>query len=80
MRNPSVNALLWSISLSHMSKACNDLLQDMADGDHVKDRLRDQLLDLQEQNDKMEGLINFLEEDKKRLQDKVEAITQAGEM
>lgn len=52
----------------------------MADGDHVKDRLRDQLLDLQEQNDKMEGLINFQEEDKKRLQDKVEAMTQAGEM
>uniref|UniRef100_A0A673GJ44 Centrosomal protein 135 n=1 Tax=Sinocyclocheilus rhinocerous TaxID=307959 RepID=A0A673GJ44_9TELE len=49
-------------------------------GDHVKDRLRDQLLDLQEQNDKMEGLIHFLEEDKKRLQDKVEAMTQAGEI
>lgn len=59
---------------------CNDLLQDMAEGDHVKDRLRDQLLDLQEQNDKMEGLIHFLEVDKKRLQDKVEAMTQAGEM
>lgn len=79
MHNPSVNAL-WSIRLSQMSKACNDLLQDMADGDHVKDRLRDQLLDLQEQNDKMEGLINFLEEDKKRLQDKIEAMTRAGEM
>uniref|UniRef100_A0A8C1L6K7 Centrosomal protein 135 n=1 Tax=Cyprinus carpio TaxID=7962 RepID=A0A8C1L6K7_CYPCA len=51
-------------------------LLDMAEGDHVKDRLRDQLLDLQEQNDKMEGLIHFLEEDKKRLQDKVEAVTQ----
>uniref|UniRef100_A0A8C2HAI2 Centrosomal protein 135 n=1 Tax=Cyprinus carpio TaxID=7962 RepID=A0A8C2HAI2_CYPCA len=49
---------------------------DMAEGDHVKDRLRDQLLDLQEQNDKMEGLIHFLEVDKKRLQDKVEAMTQ----
>ncbi len=59
---------------------CNDLLQDTADGDHVKDRLRDQLLDLQEQNDKMEGLMHFLEVDKKRLQDKVEAMTQAGEM
>jgi len=76
----SGNGLLWFIRLSQASKTCNDLLQDMADGDHVKDRLRDQLLDLQEQNDKMEGLINFLEEDKKRLQDKVEAMTQAGEM
>ncbi|RXN24285.1 centrosomal protein of 135 kDa [Labeo rohita] len=51
--------------------------KDMAEGDHVKDRLRDQMLDLQEQNDKMEGLIHFLEDDKKRLQDKVEAMTQA---
>uniref|UniRef100_A0A672RF64 Centrosomal protein of 135 kDa n=1 Tax=Sinocyclocheilus grahami TaxID=75366 RepID=A0A672RF64_SINGR len=51
-------------------------MRDMAEGDHVKGHLRDQLLDLQEQNDKMEGLIHFLEVDKKRLQDKVEAMTQ----
>uniref|UniRef100_A0A672REP8 Centrosomal protein of 135 kDa n=1 Tax=Sinocyclocheilus grahami TaxID=75366 RepID=A0A672REP8_SINGR len=54
----------------------SDFKQDMAEGDHVKGHLRDQLLDLQEQNDKMEGLIHFLEVDKKRLQDKVEAMTQ----
>lgn len=52
----------------------------MADGDHEKDRLRDQLLELQEQNEKMEGLMNFLEEEKKRLQDKTERMTQAGEI
>lgn len=52
----------------------------MADGDHEKDRLRDQLLELQEQNEKMEGLMNFLEEEKKRLQDKTERMTQAGKM
>lgn len=52
----------------------------MADGDHEKDRLRDQLLELQEQNEKMEGLMNFLKEEKKRLHDKTERMTQAGEM
>ncbi|XP_077075876.1 centrosomal protein of 135 kDa isoform X2 [Siphateles boraxobius] len=63
--------------LEDLEEVISTLRRDMADGDHVKDRLRDQLLDLQEQNDKMEGLINFQEEDKKRLQDKVEAMTQA---
>lgn len=29
---------------------------------------------------KTEGLMNFLEEEKRRLQDKVERMTQAGEM
>ncbi|KAK7150375.1 hypothetical protein R3I93_011585 [Phoxinus phoxinus] len=63
--------------LEDLEEVISTLRRDMADGDHVKDRLRDQLLDLQEQNDKMEGLINFQEEDKKRLQDKLEAMTQA---
>ncbi|XP_056115870.1 centrosomal protein of 135 kDa [Rhinichthys klamathensis goyatoka] len=63
--------------LEDLEEVISTLRRGMADGDHVKDRLRDQLLDLQEQNDKMEGLINFQEEDKKRLQDKVEAMTQA---
>uniref|UniRef100_A0AAR2JIC6 Centrosomal protein 135 n=1 Tax=Pygocentrus nattereri TaxID=42514 RepID=A0AAR2JIC6_PYGNA len=34
------------------------------------------LIEMQEQNEKMEGLLNFLEEEKKRLQDKVEKMTQ----
>lgn len=72
-------SLLESIRLSYL-KAHYDLLQEMADGDHVKDQLRNQLLDLQDQNDKMEGLIHFLEEDKKRLQDKIEAMMQDGEI
>ncbi|XDV42119.1 hypothetical protein PO909_010851 [Leuciscus waleckii] len=63
--------------IEDLEEVISTLRGDMTDGDHVKDRLRDQLLDLQEQNDKMEGLINFQEEDKKRLQDKVEAMTQA---
>uniref|UniRef100_A0A673NJH9 Centrosomal protein of 135 kDa n=1 Tax=Sinocyclocheilus rhinocerous TaxID=307959 RepID=A0A673NJH9_9TELE len=63
--------------LENLEEVIATLRRDMAEGDHVKGRLRDQLLDLQEQNDKMEGLIHFLEVDKKRLQDKVEAMTQA---
>uniref|UniRef100_A0A672RF43 Centrosomal protein of 135 kDa n=1 Tax=Sinocyclocheilus grahami TaxID=75366 RepID=A0A672RF43_SINGR len=63
--------------LENLEEVIATLKRDMAEGDHVKGHLRDQLLDLQEQNDKMEGLIHFLEVDKKRLQDKVEAMTQA---
>lgn len=42
--------------------------------------MKDQLSEVQEQNVKMEGLMNFLEEEKKRLQDKVDRMTQAGKM
>lgn len=54
-------------------------LQNQAEGNHEKDRLMDQLSALKEENVKMEGLMNFLEEEKKRLQDKVEKMTRAGE-
>ncbi|CAL1592976.1 unnamed protein product [Knipowitschia caucasica] len=40
--------------------------------DFEKDRLRDEMADLREQNVKMEGLINFVEEEKSRLQRKLE--------
>uniref|UniRef100_A0A3Q2NNG3 Centrosomal protein 135 n=1 Tax=Fundulus heteroclitus TaxID=8078 RepID=A0A3Q2NNG3_FUNHE len=43
-----------------------------SEGEFQRDRLRDQLLELQEQNEKLEGLINFLQDEKTRLQDKVE--------
>ncbi|XP_034565716.1 centrosomal protein of 135 kDa isoform X3 [Notolabrus celidotus] len=43
-----------------------------SEGDFEKDRLRDELEELKQQNQKMEGLVNFLEEEKIRLQDKVE--------
>uniref|UniRef100_A0A8B9RA43 Centrosomal protein 135 n=1 Tax=Astyanax mexicanus TaxID=7994 RepID=A0A8B9RA43_ASTMX len=51
--------------------------KEMAEEDHEKDRVRDQLAEVQEQNEKMEGLLNFLEEEKRRLQEKVEKMTQA---
>lgn len=36
-------------------------------------------MELKEQNEKMEGLVNFLEDEKNRLQDKVEKMMAAGE-
>lgn len=63
--------------IGNLEKVISTLRRDMADGDHEKDRLRDQLLEFQEQNEKMEGLVNFLEEEKRRLQDKAEKMTQA---
>ncbi|XP_075943475.1 centrosomal protein of 135 kDa [Anarhichas minor] len=48
------------------------LRSERSEGDFEKDRLRDQLEDLREQNEKMEGLVNFLEQEKLRLQDKME--------
>lgn len=35
-------------------------------------------MELKEQNEKMEGLVNFLEEEKVRLQDKIEKTMTAG--
>ncbi|XP_035997365.1 centrosomal protein of 135 kDa [Fundulus heteroclitus] len=46
--------------------------REQSEGEFQRDRLRDQLLELQEQNEKLEGLINFLQDEKTRLQDKVE--------
>ncbi|XP_042339694.1 centrosomal protein of 135 kDa [Plectropomus leopardus] len=46
--------------------------REQSEGDFEKDRLQDQLVELKEQNEKMEGLVNFLEEEKIRLQDKIE--------
>uniref|UniRef100_UPI003AAA4C84 centrosomal protein of 135 kDa n=1 Tax=Centroberyx gerrardi TaxID=166262 RepID=UPI003AAA4C84 len=46
--------------------------REQSEGAYEKDRLQDQLVELKEQNEKMEGLVNFLEEEKSRLQDKME--------
>ncbi|XP_055077313.1 centrosomal protein of 135 kDa [Periophthalmus magnuspinnatus] len=48
------------------------LRRDQSETDFEKDRLRDEMADLKEQNVKMEGLINFLEEEKTRIQGKLE--------
>jgi len=52
--------------------------QEQSQGDFEKDRLRDQMVDLKEQNEKVEGLVHFLEEEKLRLQEKVEKTMAAG--
>uniref|UniRef100_A0A667ZY72 Centrosomal protein 135 n=1 Tax=Myripristis murdjan TaxID=586833 RepID=A0A667ZY72_9TELE len=51
--------------------------REQSEGDYEKNRLRDQLVELKEQNEKMEGLLNFLEEEKSRLQDKMEKLMAA---
>uniref|UniRef100_A0A668AR86 Centrosomal protein 135 n=1 Tax=Myripristis murdjan TaxID=586833 RepID=A0A668AR86_9TELE len=51
--------------------------KEQSEGDYEKNRLRDQLVELKEQNEKMEGLLNFLEEEKSRLQDKMEKLMAA---
>ncbi|XP_074492178.1 centrosomal protein of 135 kDa isoform X2 [Sebastes fasciatus] len=51
--------------------------REQSEGDFEKDRLRDQLVDLKEQNEKMEGLVNFLEEEKIRLREKIEKMMAA---
>ncbi|XP_028300534.1 centrosomal protein of 135 kDa-like [Gouania willdenowi] len=48
------------------------LRQEQSEGQFDKDRLRDKLVELKGQNEKLEGLVNFLEDEKTRLQDKVE--------
>ncbi|XP_027001928.2 centrosomal protein of 135 kDa isoform X4 [Tachysurus fulvidraco] len=60
-----------------LEEVISTLRQNQAEGNHEKDRLMDQLSALKEENVKMEGLMNFLEEEKKRLQDKVEKMTRA---
>ncbi|KAK2835857.1 hypothetical protein Q5P01_016341 [Channa striata] len=51
--------------------------REQTEGDFEKDRLRDQLVELKEQNEKMEGLVNFLEEEKNRLHKKIEKMMAA---
>uniref|UniRef100_A0A8C6UP01 Centrosomal protein 135 n=1 Tax=Neogobius melanostomus TaxID=47308 RepID=A0A8C6UP01_9GOBI len=48
------------------------LRREQSETDFEKDRLRDEMADLKEQNVKMEGIINFLEEEKSRLHQKLE--------
>uniref|UniRef100_A0A3Q3EZ06 Centrosomal protein 135 n=1 Tax=Kryptolebias marmoratus TaxID=37003 RepID=A0A3Q3EZ06_KRYMA len=51
--------------------------REQSESEFEKDRLRDQLVELKEQNEKLEGLVNFLEDEKIRLQDKVEKMMAA---
>ncbi|XP_062858185.1 centrosomal protein of 135 kDa isoform X2 [Trichomycterus rosablanca] len=63
--------------IEELEKVASKSRQDLAEWNHEKDSMMDQLSEMQKQNEKMEGLINFLEEEKRRLQDKVERMTQA---
>ncbi|XP_069006775.1 centrosomal protein of 135 kDa [Embiotoca jacksoni] len=57
--------------IGQLEDVITKLRMEHSGGDFEKDRLRDQLVEVKEQNEKMEGLVNFLEDEKIRLQDKV---------
>uniref|UniRef100_A0A673VYB3 Centrosomal protein 135 n=1 Tax=Salmo trutta TaxID=8032 RepID=A0A673VYB3_SALTR len=67
--------------IDHLAKQLEkdkDLVLETADLELQEAKVRkDQLGELREQNEKMEGLMNFLEEEKRRLQDKLEKMTDA---
>lgn len=56
----------------------NNKTQEQSEGNFDRDHLRDQLMDLKERNDKVEGLVSYLENEKSRLQDKVEQMMANG--
>ncbi|XP_034036384.1 centrosomal protein of 135 kDa isoform X2 [Thalassophryne amazonica] len=58
--------------IEELENTITKLKKGQSEGSYEKDRLRDQLVELREQMEKMEGLVNFLEEEKIRLQDKIE--------
>lgn len=54
-------------------------LQEQSEADLEKQNLREQLVALKEKHEKMEALVNFLEEEKLRLQEKLDKAMVAGE-
>ncbi|XP_072294915.1 centrosomal protein of 135 kDa isoform X2 [Eucyclogobius newberryi] len=57
--------------IGNLEDIITTLRREQSDMDFEKDRLRDEMADLKDQNVKMEGLINFLEGEKTRLQGKM---------
>ncbi|XP_037530312.1 centrosomal protein of 135 kDa [Nematolebias whitei] len=59
-------------TIEDLEDIISKIRREQSESEFEKDRLRDQLVELKEQNEKVEGLVNFLEDEKTRLQDKVE--------
>ena len=55
-------------------------IQEQSEGDYERNRLSDQLVEVQQQRDQLEGLGNFMEQEKARLQDKLEKMTADGRL
>ncbi|KAM9849282.1 centrosomal protein of 135 kDa [Aulostomus maculatus] len=64
-------------TIEDLNDIITKLRQEQSGRDFEEDHLRDQMAELKEQNVKMEGLVNFLEEEKKRLQEKMEKMMAA---
>uniref|UniRef100_A0A3B3BWX3 Centrosomal protein 135 n=1 Tax=Oryzias melastigma TaxID=30732 RepID=A0A3B3BWX3_ORYME len=54
--------------------------QEQSEGEFERGRLQDELVEVKGQKEKMEGLVNFLEGEKGRLQDKVEKMMAAKDL
>ncbi|CAL8306953.1 unnamed protein product [Lota lota] len=62
-------------TIEDLEDVIQNIRRDQSEGDYERNRLRDQLVDVQQQRDQLEGLGNFMEQEKARLQDKVEKMT-----
>ena len=55
-------------------------IQEQSEGDYERNRLSEQLVEVQQQRDQLEGLGNFMEQEKARLHDKLEKMTADGRL
>ncbi|CAL8287618.1 unnamed protein product [Arctogadus glacialis] len=62
-------------TIEDLKNVVQTIRRDQSDGDYERNRLSDQLVEVQQQRDQLEGLGNFMEQDKARLQDKLEKMT-----
>uniref|UniRef100_A0A8C5F9V7 Centrosomal protein of 135 kDa n=1 Tax=Gadus morhua TaxID=8049 RepID=A0A8C5F9V7_GADMO len=62
-------------TIEDLKNVIQTIRRDQSDGDYERNRLSDQLVEVQQQRDQLEGLGNFMEQDKARLQDKLEKMT-----
>ncbi|CAL8394837.1 unnamed protein product [Boreogadus saida] len=62
-------------TIEDLKNVIQTIRRDQSDGDFERNRLSDQLVEVQQQRDQLEGLGNFMEQDKARLQDKFEKMT-----
>ncbi|XP_059924005.1 centrosomal protein of 135 kDa isoform X6 [Gadus macrocephalus] len=62
-------------TIEDLKNVIQTIRRDQTKGDYERNHLSDQLVEVQQQRDQLEGLGNFMEQDKARLQDKLEKMT-----
>nr|XP_057930201.1 centrosomal protein of 135 kDa-like isoform X4 [Doryrhamphus excisus] len=68
----SVADLTYAPADGHEQEMKTGINSEASEWEFIKSNLGDQLVELKEQNEKLEGMVDFLEAEKSRLQDKVE--------